>query len=54
MWKTPKGLCNNSEKGVWDEKLLGEEGDPLGVVQENEIWPYYQIVYEQARICLRE
>ena len=25
-------------------------GDPLGIVQETEIWPYYQILYKQTRI----
>ena len=23
-----------------DKKQLGEKGDPLEIVQENEIWPY--------------
>ena len=26
------------------------EGDPLGIVQEIEIWPYKQVVYAQPRI----
>ena len=30
---------------------LGVQGDPLGIVQEIEIWPYEQTVYAQRRIC---
>ena len=30
------------------------KGDPLGTVQEIEIWPYEQIVYAQHRICPRK
>ena len=26
-------------------------GDPLGTVQEIEIWPYEQMVYAQSGIC---
>ena len=29
---------------------LGYEGNPLGIVQEIEIWPYEQIVFEQNNI----
>ena len=28
----------------------GGEGDSLGIVQEIEIWPYYEMVYAQIRI----
>ena len=30
---------------------MGVQNDPLGVVQETEIWPYEQIVYAQPSIC---
>ena len=30
---------------------LDGQGDPLGIVQEIEIWPYEQMVYAQPRIC---
>ena len=30
-----------STKGVQDYALLGVKGDPLGIVQEIEIQPYY-------------
>ena len=30
---------------------MGGEGDPLGIVQEIEIWLYYQMVNAQTRIC---
>ena len=33
---------------------MGGEGDPLGIVQEIEIWPYEQVVYAQPRICSGE
>ena len=26
---------------------MGEESDPLRILQEIEIWPYYQIIYAQ-------
>ena len=29
----------------------GEQGKPLGIVQEIEIWPYDQMVYAQPNIC---
>ena len=32
---------------------MGGKGDPLGIVQESEIWPYDQMVYAQTRICPR-
>ena len=34
--------------------LLSGKSNPLGIVQGNEIWPYYQIVYAQNRIRLIE
>ena len=40
MWKIRKENNNNSG-----------EGGPLGIVQENDIWPYDQMVYAQPRIC---
>ena len=27
------------------------QGDPLGIVQEIEIWPCEQMIYAQPRIC---
>ena len=30
---------------------MGGKGDPLGIVQEIEIWPYEQMVSAQPRIC---
>ena len=29
---------------------MGGQGDPLGIVQETEVWSYEQIVYAQLRI----
>ena len=29
---------------------MGGKGDPLGSVQETEIWPYYKMVYIPPRI----
>ena len=33
---------------------MGGEGDPLGIVQEIEVWPYKQMIYAQPGICPRE
>ena len=33
---------------------LGGQGDPFGIMQEVEVWPYEQMVYAQPRICPRE
>ena len=33
---------------------MGGESDPLGIVQEIEIWPYIQMVYTQIRIRRKE
>ena len=30
---------------------MGGQGDPQGIVQEIEIWPYEQIAYVQPKIC---
>ena len=37
-------------KGVQDKAWLGGKGDPLGIVQEIEIWSYYQMLHAQTRI----
>ena len=37
-------------KRVQDKTQLGEEVNPLGTVQETEIWPLYQMVYAQTII----
>ena len=34
--------------------MIGGEGDPLGIVQEIEIWQYYQMVHTQTRIIAAE
>ena len=34
-----------------DYTRLGGQVDPLGIVQEIEIWPYEQMVYVQSSIC---
>ena len=36
-----------STERVQDKTRLGGQGDPLGNVQEIEIWPYEQMVYAQ-------
>ena len=33
---------------------MDAEGDPFGIVQEIEIWPYYQMVCVFTRIRFRE
>ena len=37
-------------KKVQDETQLGRKGDPLGIAQEIEIWPYLQMLYARNRI----
>ena len=43
-----------STKEVQDKAWLGVESDHLETEQEIEIWPYYQMVNAQTRICLWE
>ena len=33
---------------------MSGEGDPLGIVQEVELWLYERMVYVQTRICPRK
>ena len=33
---------------------MGAQGDPQGIVQEIEFWPYEQMVYAPSRICPEE
>ena len=39
-------LTSEKEYQIW----MGGEWDPLGIVQENEIYLYYQMIYAQTRI----
>ena len=43
-----------STKRVKDLTWLGGEGDPLGIVQETEIWSCEQVVYALPRISRGE
>ena len=36
------------------EGWMGGKGNPLGIVQKIETWPYNQIVYEQNNTISRE
>ena len=47
-------MQQSSIKGVQDQPWLGGKSDPLGIVQEIEIWLYDQMVYAQATVSLRE
>ena len=40
-------MSQTRAKGVYDYIWLGGKGDLLGIMQENEIWPYYQMVYAE-------
>ena len=43
--------CNKLVQMVYKTRhILGEEGDPLGIVQEIKIWPWYQMVHAQSII----
>ena len=37
-----------------DEARLGEIGDPLGIVQEIEIWPYKWFMYKPESVLMNE
>ena len=39
---------------VYDKIRLCWQGDPPGIVQDIEIWPYEQMVYAQPKICPNE
>ena len=39
---------------VKDETRQDGEGDRLGIVQENEVWPYEPMIYAKPRICPKE
>ena len=41
-------------KGAWDKTQLNGESDPLGTMQETEIWTSCEMVYAQTRIPPRE
>ena len=43
-----------AQKRVLYKVQLGEKDDFLGIMQDIKIWPYYQMVYAQTRICYRE
>ena len=47
-------MLQTSAMGVWDESQQVVECDPLRIMQKSEIWPCYQMVHTQTRICLRE
>ena len=42
------------QSSIKDSARLGGKGDPLWIVQEMEIRPYYQMVYAKIRIHTRE
>ena len=44
-------MKQTSTKRLEDLTWLGGKGYPLGIVQEIDVWPYYQIVHVQTRIC---
>ena len=43
-----------TDKGVQEQAWRAEERNPLEIVQVTEFWPYWQIVFEQMRICSEE
>ena len=40
-----KRMQQTSTKGTQDQAWLVWKGDILGIVQESEIWPNYEMVY---------
>ena len=55
-WKKRNDQSHNkrmqqiSTERIQDLAWSGKQGDPLGIVQEVEVWPYEQMVYAQHRI----
>ena len=47
-------MQQTSVKVVQNYAQLSGKGDPLGIVQEIEIFPYHQMLYAQLRIYSRE
>ena len=47
-------MQQTSTKEVKDQARLGKIGDSLGIVQKNEFWPYYEMLYAQTRSRPRE
>ena len=45
--------CSKLEQKEY-KTWLGGKGDSVGIMQEIKIWSYNQMVYAQARICIRE
>ena len=43
-------MSETSAKWLQDYTWLVGEGDPLGIVQDIESWPFYQMIYAQTRI----
>ena len=43
-------ICIVSTPTVLDQTWLGGKGDSLGIVQEIETRPYYQMIYAHTRI----
>ena len=43
-------MQQTSSGGFKEQIWLGGEADPLGIVQEIEIWPYFQKIYVKTRI----
>ena len=47
-------MQSTNTKGIQDYTWLGWKGDPLGIVQETQFLPYYQMVNALTRIHLRK
>ena len=45
---------NKLTQKEYEQPWMGSEGDALGIVQETEIWSYWQIVFAEIRICPRK
>ena len=41
-------IGNQPKKSIRVDKIVWK-GDPLGIVQKNEIWPYYQMILAQSK-----
>ena len=41
-------------KRIWEIEYQGGEGDILGITQETEGWPDWQMAFAQTRICSKK
>ena len=46
-----KRIQQSGTKGKYESKWMGEKGDPLWIVPDSKIYPCWQMLNAQTRIC---